>query len=456
MESNAILQRFMQKCPIPVMVRALLERVLTAERLDACFAMASSKQYTRELLFSSVFELMSLVVLRSFSSINAAYQARKDEVGVSIASVYNKLNGIDIGVPALVVQQTAQDMAAIIRQLQGECAPLLPGYRVKIVDGNSLAASDNRLQVLRQQRGGALPGKALVVYDPQLEMAVDVVPCEDGHAQERSLLGRLRQGVQPGDVLIMDRHFCVRSHLLALAEQGACFICRHHQQLPYDALGPARSAGTTPSGTLREQYMQLSTEDGTATKWRCITLTLNKRTRDGDREIVILTNVPKSAASARSISELYGHRWNIETMFQQLEAHLQSEIATLGYPQAALFGFCVALIAYNVLAVIKGALRRVHGEQTIREQVSGFYLAWEISSTYEAMLTVVEAQAWTSFQTMTDQRFVNTLLQLARSVLLEKYQKHRRAAKKPSAACSSPKGNHVSTARLLCKAKNAP
>lgn len=50
-------------------------------------------------------------------------------------------------------------------------------------------------------------------------------------------------------------------------------------------------------------------------------------------------------------------------MFQELEAHLQSEINTLGYPQAALFGFCVALIAYNVMAVVKAALRQVHGEE---------------------------------------------------------------------------------------------
>ena len=52
-------------------------------------------------------------------------------------------------------------------------------------------------------------------------------------------------------------------------------------------------------------------------------------------------------------------------MFQQLEAHLHSEVNTLGYPAAALFAFCVALVAYNVLAVVKGALRGLHGEQTI-------------------------------------------------------------------------------------------
>ena len=40
---------------------------------------------------------------------------------------------------------------------------------------------------------------------------------------------------------------------------------------------------------------------------------------------------------------MYRKRWTIETMFQELEAHLYFEINTLGYPKADLFGFCVAL-----------------------------------------------------------------------------------------------------------------
>jgi hypothetical protein len=39
-------------------------------------------------------------------------------------------------------------------------------------------------------------------------------------------------------------------------------------------------------------------------------------------------------------------------MSQELEGPLHSEINILGYPKAALFGFCVALVAYNVLAVV--------------------------------------------------------------------------------------------------------
>ena len=39
----------------------------------------------------------------------------------------------------------------------------------------------------------------------------------------------------------------------------------------------------------------------------------------------------------------------------------------------ALFAFCIALVAYNALAVVKGALRHLHGEPTIHDKVSGYY-----------------------------------------------------------------------------------
>ena len=53
---------------------------------------------------------------------------------------------------------------------------------------------------------------------------------------------------------------------------------------------------------------------------------------------------------------MYRKRWTIETAFQELEATLDGEINTLGYPKAALFAFCVALVSYNLMSVIKAAL----------------------------------------------------------------------------------------------------
>jgi len=188
---SKIFQRFMDKSPIPVIVQVLLERVLCPEKLNSIFERTALEQYTRILLFSSVFELMNLVVFKTFPSINAAYKEEDEPVGVSITSLYNKLNGISTDTSATLVRETAKEKAEIIDALQGARKSLLPGYRVKMLDGNCIEASEHRLEVLRQTRAGALPGKSLVVYDPMLEMAIDVFPCEDGHAQERSLLERV-------------------------------------------------------------------------------------------------------------------------------------------------------------------------------------------------------------------------------------------------------------------------
>jgi hypothetical protein len=56
-----------------------------------------------------------------------------------------------------------------------------------------------------------------------------------------------------------------------------------------------------------------------------------------------------------------------------LEATLNGEIDTLGYPKAALFAFCVALVSYNVMSTVKAALRAAHGAEAITEEVSGYY-----------------------------------------------------------------------------------
>lgn len=458
MAFSAVMNRFMELSPIPVMVRALLERVLTAEKLDECFQRATDRQYTRELLFSSVFELMSLVVTKTYSSINTAYKSEKGNLGVSITSVYNKLNGLEPEVSAAVVRDTALEMSAIIESLDAKRSPLLPGFRLKMLDGNCLAATDHRLKVLRDKAAGALPGKSLVVYDPALEMAVDVFPCEDGHAQERSLFPQVLNAIDRNDVWVMDRNFCVRSFLFGIEERGAYSICRHHKQVPYVAVGDLKEVGQSETGTVFEQWVYLEDESGTKrSRWRKIVVRLKDKTRNGDEEITILTNLPKAEADAVHIASLYRKRWTIETMFQQLESHLNSEIDALGYPKAALFGFCVALVAYNIMAVIKGSLRKIHGETTIDEEVSGYYIAGEIGRTHEGMVVAILPDEWDEFQKISNEAFLSILIELAQNVKLKKYKKNRRGPKKkPPTKTYSPKEPHVSTAKLLRLAKKSP
>lgn len=447
---SKIFQTFLEQRPFPVMIQALLERTLSPHKLDAWFERTAVNQYTRNLLFSSIFEVMSLVVFKTYPTVNAAYQDRRESIGVSIASLYNKLNGIESATSAMLVRDTAKEQAELIEEMGGQCIPWLPGFRIKILDGNCIEATQHRLAVLRNTNAGALPGKSLVVYDPLLEMVTDVFPCEDGHAQERSLLEQVLPTVQKDDVWIMDRNFCVRHYLLRTEDAGGYFVVRQHKGLTFSESSPWRKTGNTEAGAVYEQDITIAGDAGETRSYRRIKVRLRKATRDGEIELFIVTNLPESVADGKLIAEIYRKRWRIETMFQELEAHLHSEINTLGYPKAALFGFCVALVAYNTLAVVKAALRTIHGEETIANDLSGYYVAGNVARSYDGMMVAIPAEEWEPFQMMTVALFAQTLLQIAANVNLKKFKKNRRGPKKPKGKCDEyARHPHVSTAKLL-------
>lgn len=226
---GAVCERFVEKSPISVMVRAALERVLGADRLDLWYERTAQKQYTRDLLFSSVYDLMNQVVFCVQPSVRAAYQAHQNDVGTSLVAVSNKLNGFETHTAAELVRYRARAFAPLITHMGGERAPWLAGYRVTSVDGNCLEASEHRMQARRAATGRALPGKSLVVYEPALGGGTDVFPCENGHAQERSLFGAVLDTVETGDLWIADRNCCPRAFLCEIDKRGACCVTRAHQ-----------------------------------------------------------------------------------------------------------------------------------------------------------------------------------------------------------------------------------
>ena len=447
---SPIFKKFVEKSPISVMARGMLERVLNPSQLDQWFTETTEQQYTKDLLFSTVFDIMSQVVCGSRNSVHAAYQASTEDIGVSITSVYNKLNGIETNTSAELVRYAAKQVEPIIRKLGGTSRSPLPGLRLKLLDGNCIEKSQHRIEELRFISAGPLPGKSLVVYDPLLRLPIDVFPCEDGHAQERSLLKKVLRTIERDDVWIADRNFCTVEFTCGIKIRDAFFVIREHKQYPSQLLGKEKYIGKIETGKVYEQGISVVDYAGQEHTFRRIRVCLKKKTRDGDRDIFIISNLSKSAASAKKIAKLYRDRWTIETAFQHLAEHLNSEINTLGYPRAALFGFCVALVAYIIMSVIKSALGSVHGVDVIEKQVSGYYIADEISATYRGMMIAIDYDNWLVFQQMTPSKLVKVLKELATNVKLSAFQKHPRGPKKPQPKRISSKNTpHVSTAKIL-------
>jgi hypothetical protein len=448
---DTIFAPFVKERPICVMARAVLERLLDAPRLDALFARTAERQYTRELLFSSLVQLMSEVVLGVHPTVHAAYQANQDAIGVSITALYNKLDRVEPGVSAALVRDSAALAEPVVKALGASHPRWVPGYQIKVLDGNHLATTAHRLKALRGTWAAPLPGQALVVLDQQRMLITDVFLNEDGHAQERRLIAEVLQHVQADDLWIEDRNFCTLGLMFGMARRGAAFVVRQHGQVQGDLVGRAQRTGTTRSGPVYEQAMQVrDPATGETMRLRRITLQLKVATRNGDTALHILSNVPSGRGSAAQLARVYGKRWSIETAFFEITTTLTCEINTLGYPKAALFTFCLALLAYNAVSLIKAALRSTHGRKKINDEVSSYYLALEIGRTYDGMMIALPAPHWTFFRELSAQAFAEALRELASSVRLGRYQKHPRGPKKePPERTPYENGKHVSTAKLL-------
>jgi Transposase DDE domain len=445
----SIFDAFGSASPVSVMMRGLLERVFAPESLDGIFATHAKVQYARELLFSSVVNLLSLVVCGVHPSVNAAYKAKAADVNVTRAALYQKLNGVEIGVSAALLRETAGELSALIARSGGGQGDLLPGYAVRILDGNALAATEHRLKVLRDEAAAPLPGKSLVVLDPATRLAVDIFPCEDGHAQERRLFNQVLATVQPQQLWIADRNMCTQGFLLGIDQREAAFVIREHQGLPWQPLSELKLVATVASGELFEQSIQIE-QDGHCLTLRRVVLRLLKPTRHNEREMAFLTNLPTTDASAVMVSQLYRERWQIETLFLTVTMNFEGEIKTLAYPQAALFSFSLALVTYNILATIRAILASVHGVETINQTLSDFYLVDEIQGTYRGMMIAIPAEHWQTWGQMSSLDFTAQLKILAANVNLKRFLKQPRKKKTPSPKrVIDPKKPHVSTAKLL-------
>lgn len=461
-----VFERFVQESPVTVMFRGALEYVLPASRIDALFRQEAQSQREDRLLFSTVVDLLGLAVTGQRRSVHAAYRAAAQTLPVSVKSLYNKLNGSEPQVARSLVRESAARLAPVLRAMSGggggPAGPLLAGYRVKILDGKHFAGTEHRLPETRTLHSVPLPGQLLTVLDPQLSLAIDVFPCEDAYAQERSLLPDVLPTVEAGDVWVADRNFCTTGFLFGIAERQAFFLIRQHgSTLSGKTLrGRRRHIGRCETGVVFEQEMEvIDPQTGDVQVLRRITIELDRPTRDGERVIHLLTNLPPEAG-AITLGELYLERWQVENLFGQLAQSFEAEINTLCFPAAAVLAYCVALLTYNLQSSLKAALQSARqsaqGERAVMEHLSTYYLADEIRSTYRGLMIAIEPSQWSrTFGDLSPHEMAAVLTELAGHVRWDQFQKTTRGERKPRPPRTGGlREKHVSTARLI-KARNS-
>jgi len=448
-----ILASLQRKEPLPLMTWALLNHALSESFLNDLFERTAAKQYSKNLLFSNVFALMSLVVTGIKSSVGRALQSKLVPVGVSDQAFYAKLNAIEPAVCEALVQESSKRLKRICDSVGNVKPPPVQGYRTLILDGNALGSTEHRIDELREIGSAPMPGKSLVVLDPQYSLATNMITCEDGWAQERSMSDKIIALVCVSDLYIADRNFCTVKILHGIHNNGGVFLIREHRGLPWTPIQELVEIGSDERGMVYEQNVRIEKEDGTFLIARRVVLKLpsKKTTRDGDRSIAVLTTLPEEVADAWKVMALYQKRWTIETMFQTLKTTFRCEVSALGYPRAALFVFGTALVAANVLSTVRATIRSVHG-MAAEAMLSTFYLVGAIQAGCATFVNGFGAEIVDQYRDMSEKDLLIFLRTCASNLDLARYKKkptkanRKKSEKRPAAPPNRP---HVSTARIL-------
>ncbi|MGH3515092.1 MAG: hypothetical protein ACRDRB_22905 [Pseudonocardiaceae bacterium] len=446
-----IFERFVAGSPLSVMARATIEHALNADALDALFERSADRQYTQDLLFSTLVDLMSLTVCGVQPHIQAAFQDQAARVPVTRKSVYEKLKRVEPTTCAALVRFAAERCATLVRALGGGRAPRLPGWRIKIRDGNHLAATEQRLTETRRRAAAPLPGLSLVLLDPELGIATDVVPCEDGHAQERSLRAAVLERIEPGDALVADRNFCTADFLAAVAAKPAAVVIRHHATRDLEFQGDWRPEVVTATGRVSERPSRVVRAGVAILALRAAAVgAAGPGRRPGGAGADEPAGVGERGRGGRVVPG------PLECGDDVPGAH-----AALG-----LCGEYPVLPAGGVVRVQcgGGGVQRAGGGEggpargprsdQGRGGGLGLLLGVGVGAGVGGLMIALPAAGWQIFRGCDAAAMAMQLRAWALRMDLRKYQKHPRAPKKPQPARTyDKKGPHISTAQLLKQRK---
>jgi hypothetical protein len=442
--------------PLTVLVKGVLEWAFPDGALARLFERHAGGQYDRKLTLKAIFWLLVEVAAGARRSVFAAFQAdrakREPTIAATYRALYPKLGRTCPELACALLRHSADRLGGVLRAAGRGAAAGWHGYEVRILDGTDLDGTQRRLKVPRHTRCAGLPGRLVVEYDHASGLCVDAVAGEGAYACERKLVAALVAQATPGRLYVADRNFCCWDVLAALSGRGARFVIREHRKLRRRARGRRRRVGRAENGVVYEQAVWVEDRHaGARLALRRVIVKLDEPTRDGDREIRLLSNLPEEV-SAVAAAEPYRERWTLEGHFDFVKNQLQGEIESLGRPRAAPLMMCLAMVAANALAVVRQALRASHGIEL--EELSGYYLADELAGNYRAVDVLVRQATRARVAALQAAAFWAWCLGLAERVRPRAFEKHPRGEKRPPPPrASGKKRKHYSTFRLLNEAK---
>ncbi len=236
------------------------------------------------------------------------------------------------------------------------------GRRVTVVDGTGLSMPDTaENQRHYPQSKGVKPGCGF----PEMRVAAlfslatgVLLHCAHAHRKvhERTLLRRLWDHLEPGDVLLADRGFCAFADYHFLLERGIDSVMRLHQRRtvglrilkrlgPGDTLVQWDKMKPAPKWLTQQQWAAVPT---TLTV-RHITVTVDIPGFRSKSITIATTLLDHRKYPAHAFAGLYRQRWMAELCFRDIKISLGMDILRCKTPEMIHKELAMHIIAYNLI-----------------------------------------------------------------------------------------------------------
>jgi hypothetical protein len=448
-------QEVLRRLPLAEAVLGLWRWIADPQFLQDLFAQHRGRGYEQSISFPVLVQLIADVLLEHAGSGRKSFQRGQEHghLAASLQAAYQKLGRLPLRLSeAFVAESTARLQALYPAGARVALSPSVRGFQVVVVDGKTVKRVAKRLKAVRGRKGGVLGGKALVAVALGSGLGVALATAADGETNDAKLIPALvpqvRAQVAGPRLWVSDRQFCDLTQPAVYAADGDHYVVRYHPKTAFcrDETQPWCWGEDAEGREWGEEWGWLGREGNPKRRYvRRITLF-----RSADEDVSIVTDLLEAPHyPAAELLALYGARWEIEQVFQQISEvfHLQTLIGTT--PQGTVFQFAFCLLLYNLIQVVRAYVAAAQARP-----VPTISLELLFDDVHRQLIALTELVPPPRIAELFEPPLSGAALgrrlhQLLGGVWTPRWLKAPPQKRKPSPARPAPPGKHTSIYRIL-------
>lgn len=361
------------RLPLAESVVVLLRHLLPEDHLQSVFDQYRGASYQDLITFPHLVTLMAEAVTGD-GTLATSLQQREEQYGIEDVptrqAYYAKLARLPLGLSLGFFRESVKRLQGLHADgmTSNERIPAcFDDLAIRLMDGKKIKHVAKRTKATQGRAGKLLGAVILAGYDPRSQL-VDVVHAHlDGDVNEcllvEAFMASIPSSTTSSYLMVADAQFGDLQQPRRILAAGHHFLLRRNGKMHFhpDPQRPAQEYHDKQGRLVREEWGKVGSS-ADALEVRHLTVI-----RPGEDDLCLFTDLlDKDRYPALDLLSLYGMRWDIETLYQEVTMVFGLRHLIGSTPQAAVFQSMFCLLLANLIYVVQGYLAAA-GKKTCGE-----------------------------------------------------------------------------------------